>query len=379
MRAPNFRRLPLTDAKTAFPHLTASFDPDFGALLRNLRREGTPERVHFMELGADVEIEEAADALLGLTEGLDRDDPDYLLKRHIAIRRGLGYDYVKGRVAGLGLQLKHKVAPDTAELTHEAGRSWMEEHRGPIASWEDFEEYPWPDPKNADVSELERLCELLPDGMGMSGHCGHFCENLCWLFGYENLCYQFYDNRDLVQAVADRILQLEFAHSDALLSLERCGIIWHSDDMGFKTGLMFSAEDMRHFVLSGHRKLADREHAAGRVVLLHACGKRDDIMEDLIEDAKFDGIHSFEDVIEPITDAKRRWGARIAVIGGVDVDYLARRSQEDIRGRVREILDVCQPGGGFALGSGNTVANYIPVANYLAMLDEGRARFQGSG
>jgi uroporphyrinogen decarboxylase len=43
-----------------------------------------------------------------------------------------------------------------------------------------------------------------------------------------------------------------------------------------------------------------------------------------------------------------------------------------VRRRVRETLKVCQPGGGFALGTGNTVANYVPVDNYLAMLDEGR-------
>lgn len=29
------------------------------------------------------------------------------------------------------------------------------------------------------------------------------------------------------------------------------------------------------------------------------------------------------------------------------------------------------PGGRYALGSGNSVANYVPVQNYLAMLDEG--------
>ena len=28
-------------------------------------------------------------------------------------------------------------------------------------------------------------------------------------------------------------------------------------------------------------------------------------------------------------------------------------------------------GGGYALGSGNSIANYVPVENYLAMLDEG--------
>jgi hypothetical protein len=35
-------------------------------------------------------------------------------------------------------------------------------------------------------------------------------------------------------------------------------------------------------------------------------------------------------------------------------------------------LDVCQPDGGYCLSTGNTVANYIPLDNYLAMLDEGR-------
>jgi uroporphyrinogen decarboxylase len=30
------------------------------------------------------------------------------------------------------------------------------------------------------------------------------------------------------------------------------------------------------------------------------------------------------------------------------------------------------PGGGYCLGTGNSVANYIPLENYLAMVDEGR-------
>ena len=43
-----------------------------------------------------------------------------------------------------------------------------------------------------------------------------------------------------------------------------------------------------------------------------------------------------------------------------------------MRQRTRETLEACQPGGGYCLGTGNTVANYIPLDRYLAMLDEGR-------
>ncbi|HEY66086.1 MAG TPA: uroporphyrinogen-III decarboxylase-like protein, partial [Caldilineae bacterium] len=63
---------------------------------------------------------------------------------------------------------------------------------------------------------------------------------------------------------------------------------------------------------------------------------------------------------------------RIALIGGIDVDFLTRATPEQVRQRVRETLDVCLPGGGYCLGSGNSVTNYIPLENYLAMMDEGR-------
>jgi uroporphyrinogen decarboxylase len=76
--------------------------------------------------------------------------------------------------------------------------------------------------------------------------------------------------------------------------------------------------------------------------------------------------------IETIQDAKRAYGSKIAVLGGIDVDFLCRSDEASIRRRVRETIDACQPGGGFCLGTGNTVANYIPLGNYLAMIDEGR-------
>jgi uroporphyrinogen decarboxylase len=95
-------------------------------------------------------------------------------------------------------------------------------------------------------------------------------------------------------------------------------------------------------------------------------------MEDLIEDVSIDAIHSFEDTIESVISAKEQYGDRIALLGGIDVDFLCRATVEQIRQRVRDTLEKCMPGGGYCLGTGNSVANYIPVDHYLAMLDEGR-------
>jgi uroporphyrinogen decarboxylase len=97
------------------------------------------------------------------------------------------------------------------------------------------------------------------------------------------------------------------------------------------------------------------------------------MMDDLLDDVGIDAKHSFEDKILPVEEAYRRWGDKTAILGGVDMDLLTRGSEEQVRARVGEILDVCgTKGTGYGLGTGNTAANYIPRQNYLAMLDEGR-------
>ena len=100
-------------------------------------------------------------------------------------------------------------------------------------------------------------------------------------------------------------------------------------------------------------------------------------MDDLIDDVQIDGLHSFEDTIKSVSETKQRYGHRIAVLGGIDVDFLCRSDEAAVRRRTRRTLDECQPGGGFCLGTGNSVANYVPFDNYLAMLDEGR-RYQAA-
>lgn len=60
----------------------------------------------------------------------------------------------------------------------------------------------------------------------------------------------------------------------------------------------------------------------------------------------------------------------------MDVDFLCRAEEPVVRRRTRRTLERCHPGGGYCMGTGNSVANYVPLDNYLAMLDEGR-RFGG--
>ena len=121
---------------------------DWEALVNQvILRKGTPRRTFFMELFLDGEVTEAVDQRFGISAGQRlRIDPHFAKKRLIAVYRFLGYDTVPVGVEGSGLNLNWDNAADTTpELARAAGRNWMNEHAGPITSWEDFEKYPWPE------------------------------------------------------------------------------------------------------------------------------------------------------------------------------------------------------------------------------------------
>ncbi len=342
------------------------WQPNFDRVLTVLHRQGEPDRVPFLELFHDLEVVEAA---------MQRNaphDPAELRKFHIEFMTKHGYDYVVGRYAYGFPGCAGLVAADTA-LYNRGQRGWQDEHHGPIMSWQDFERYDWPDPASADFSELEAYARLLPDGMGcVSILPGGVLENLISLMGLENLCVAAVEQPDLVQAVAQNVGDCLCGIYEALADMDWVGALWLNDDMGFKTQTVLSPAMMRRFIFPHQKRLVAAAHARGKPVMLHACGNLREVMEDLIDDVGIDAKHSFEDVIQSVAHFKRHYGHRVAALGGIDVDVLARASEEQVRAYTRRRIEECAPGGGWALGSGNSVANYIPLGNFLAMLDEGR-------
>ena len=80
---------------------------DWQGLLRCLRREGTPRRVHFIELLLDEEVKADVAERFQLMEDVEPDDPHYLLEREVRVMRFLGYDYVRCGTGDMGIQLDY--------------------------------------------------------------------------------------------------------------------------------------------------------------------------------------------------------------------------------------------------------------------------------
>jgi uroporphyrinogen decarboxylase len=344
-----------------YPNFVPS--PDFGRLEKTLAR-GVPDRVPFIELFIDEEV------MIAIREAPFSGDPRQRCREMAELYLRLGYDYVPAGIY-FGFPYRTVTVADTARLSR-GERAWVDESHGAIETWDDFERYAWPTPTDETYAPLDHAAKALPEGMKLIPHGpGGVLENVMWLMGYEPMSYAMADQADLVQAMFDRVGDILVGIFGTMASHEAVGAVFLGDDMGFKTQPMISPADLRKYVFPWQRKIAQAVHAHGKPFLLHACGNLESVMDDLIDDVGIDGKHSFEDVIVPVTKAKERWGDRIAVLGGIDIDFLTRADPDAVRTRTREVLAACMPKGGYALGSGNSVANYVPVENYLAMLEEG--------
>ncbi len=348
----------------------AAREPDYSQLDAVFHRH-VPQRVPLIELFADHEFMVAmlgCDANQMFADTEYEDWQKYWLWR-IEYQQRIGADFVTAAPGTLGYaERKVLMSADTAPLARPE-RCWVDESQGVINSWDDFAKYPWlTDPP--DMGIVDFVAENVPPGMGVIFTSSGVLEWTMWLMGYEPLSLALHDDPNLVRAVSQRVGQRFLDGYAAAAKHSGVHAIWLGDDMGFKTATMISPDHMRELIFPWHKRIAEAAHAEGKPFLLHACGNLEAVMEDLIEDVRIDAKHSFEDAIMPVAEFKDKYGDRIAVLGGADVDYLSRHSPEEVRRYVRAILEACAPGGGYAMGTGNSVANYIPVNNYLALLDE---------
>ena len=72
-----------------------------------------------------------------------------------------------------------------------------------------------------------------------------------------------------------------------------------------------------------------------------------------------------------IIDVKERYGDRIWVVGNVANELLRSGTPAEVEERVKELIRTVASGGGYCLGSGNSVPDWAKFENYMAMRGAG--------
>jgi uroporphyrinogen decarboxylase len=356
--------------------------PDFDELVRMLKGEKAPRRVPLVEISIDPEVlqtiqETCLGAPWALSRGvhtLKKPDDQYY-RQLVNLYYRLGYDFVPIWPFWVNNPTGKVLRTDDTSQHPGGTRDWVDESAALIRCKADFEAFPW-ERIYAAPETFEMVARYLPDGMKMAVVSTLFENIFESLLGTEGLFYLMNDDPNLVQDVFDRWGQVVYDFYASVIGLEAVGAIFHVDDMGFKTGTLISPADLHRLVFPWLAKYAAMAHKHHKPFFLHSCGnlykKSPSVMDDLIEEVGIDGFHSFQDVILPVTEVKARYGHRVALLGGADMHKLATLPEADLRIYLRKILETCLPGGRFALGSGNSIANYVPLQNYAILLEEAR-------
>lgn len=247
--------------------------------------------------------------------------------------------------------------------------------KGPVQNRQDLAQYPrvelperyW----NYAEKKFDALGQCLPTGMKAVGGVGNGVLEISEdLVGFEYLAYMKADDPDLFGELYQKIGVLMMKIWQVFLRkyADTFAICRFGDDLGFKTSTLVSPRVIREHIIPQYRRVIDLIHQADRPFLWHSCGNIFAIMDDAIA-LGIQAKHSNEDIIAPYEKWIELYGNRIGLLGGIDVDVLCRQDPRDIYEQVLERgTRFRNQAKGYALGSGNSIPDYVPVDGYLAMI-----------
>jgi uroporphyrinogen decarboxylase len=218
------------------------------------------------------------------------------------------------------------------------------------------------------IAEIfSEIAAALCPGMRIVAYQGHIFTPAWQLMGFESFCFALQDDPALVEALFERVGSIQYAILERVTSFPQVAAAWWPDDIAYTEGLMVAPQHLRHYLFPWLWRMG--EACADRDIpwIYHSDGDLTEVIEDLIE-CGFHAPHPIEPKAMDIVALKRRYAGRLALMGNLDLAYaLSLGTPEEVAAEVRRLLREVAPGGGFCLGSGNSVPEYVPLANYQAM------------
>ncbi len=336
--------------------------PDYRVLVdaANNRR---PAYLPLYEHGVSPVVAEALSGreMVALQASDDAADLDELYRRYADFFVQSGYDI---------MPFEGGICPILPE-----GGALMGERAGVIRDEASLRAYPWDELPalywRAWDKHFAAIGRTLPPGMKAVGGIGYGVFEVAQdLAGYESLAFLHVDEPDAFTDLFRRI-------GDLMVGLWRTLLERHADtfclcrfgdDLGFKTSTLLSPPTIVEYIVPQYRRIIELIHDAGKPFLLHSCGAIFPVMDELI-DAGIDAKHSNEDVICDFDEWLERYNDRIALFGGLDMDVVERKPEDEVYAYVRERAPRYRKrANGFAIGTGNQIGPKTPPQNMAAML-----------
>lgn len=290
------------------------------------------------------------------------------LKDEIEFWYKAGYDYVK--LQPLVDFNPAKIKSDSNLTFNDDGtvfRKWASESSGIITSLRDFEEYVFPEPNEIDYQRFEEAEKNLPEGMGIIGQYGDIFTMTWELMGFENFSFALFEDDELIKLINDKVGNIVLSMFEYMSQMDQVNVLWYSDDIAYTNGLMVSPETLEKYFFPWLEKIGKIAQSANKPLIYHSDGILLDVIEKII-DCGVNALHPIEPKAMNIVDVKKNFGDRLCLIGNIDVDLLARGSKEEVVQNVLFNIENVGFNGGYCVGSGNSIPEYVKLENYVAMI-----------
>jgi uroporphyrinogen decarboxylase len=328
--------------------------------LRTTLLGGQADRVPLMELAVDVKV---MGAFLGREILNTRDCVDFAL--------AAGYDYV--RLApkidmNPGKKQPREGVRTTAATAQDAARTWHAEGQGIITSIADFEQFRWPTVAEVDFRAFEEIQAFLPAEIKIVGQYGDIFTWIWDFMGFESFAFALVENPELIERLFEKVGSIELELFRTMADFDNVGALFYSDDIAFGSGLLMSPNVFRTYLFPWMKKIAAICQAKNIPFIYHTDGKIWQVLDDLHE-IGVNALQPLEPQAIDIREIKKQYGHQFCLIGNIDVDLLSRGTPAEIDRVAKGLIEEVGPGGGYCLGSGNTVPAYVPIENYRAMVE----------
>ena len=345
-------------------YIKKEFEPDYNNLVlaaKNQKPKRTPIYEHVVSNRIMTEV--SGVKIESGNTGDNRTDTIEYYKNFNRAFKTLGYDAACFEICAAGYM------PGSGSLgAHKDGE---------IKDRGDFDRYEWDKIPGIYMDSTKFYFECMRDavnaypGMKLVGGVGNgLFECVQDITGFMDLCYIRSDDPELFGLLFKSVGDMLYNIWDRFLDLydDMFCVYRFGDDLGYKMSPMLAPDDVRKHIIPQYARIIDLiKRKTNKPFLLHSCGNIFEVMDDIINIAKIDAKHSNEDVIAPFSEWVRLYGDKIALFGGIDTDALCDISGIDIESYVKSVITPIIDKPGIAIGSGNSITDYISPERYAKM------------
>ena len=230
-----------------------------------------------------------------------------------------------------------------------------------------LKDYRFPDPLNPG------FFESIPDQLDRFGgrfrifNVGFSLYERAWTMrGMTNLMMDFHDHPDFVDELLNTIADYNIAQVRKALEYDIDAVMF-GDDWGRQRGLQMSPGHWRRFIRPVLRRMCGVVREADKLVMIHSCGKVEELFDDLIE-IGLNCFNPFQPEVMDVFALKKQYHGRLAFYGGLSTQRtLPYGTPEDVGEQTRRLIEMGSDGS-YICAPAHSVESDVPVENIVAFL-----------